>query len=221
MFNSVLSNGITIEGFMLCLLTAVICGLMIATTYKMKSYISKSFVISLILLPAITACVIMMVNGNLGVGVAVAGSFQLVRFRSMPGKASDIVMIFMAMAAGLACGVGFILFALIVVLLLCLVYRMGDIFSDKLTKTAYRNIRLTIPEDLDYHILFEDTFNKYTDRHEIEFVKTINLGTMYQISYDCVLKDGSKEKEFLDSLRIMNGNLPVISSATKTVETEL
>ena len=121
----------------------------------------------------------------------------------------------MAMAAGLACGVGYVVFALMAIALLCLTYEMGDLLSDKLAKTTYRNIRLTIPEDLDYHIAFEDTFNTYTDRHEIEFVKTINLGTMYQISYDCILKDSDKEKEFLDTLRIMNGNLPVISSATK------
>ncbi len=221
MFNSVLANGLNLEGFLWCLGIAVVCGVIIALTYKAKNYISKSFLISLILLPAITQCVILMVNGNLGVGVAVAGSFQLVRFRSMPGKASDIVMIFLAMASGLACGVGYVWFALIATILLCLTFRAGDFISDVLAKSAYRNIRLTIPEDLDYQLYFENTFEKYTDRHEIEFVKTINLGTMYQISYDCILKDGKQEKEFLDTLRTMNGNLPVISSATKTVEAEL
>ena len=221
MFNTVLNNGLSITAVSLCTLVSILCGLVIAFVYKTCEHPSKGFTVTLAILPAIVQLVIFMVNGNLGVGVAVAGSFSLVRFRSLPGKASDILIIFLAMAIGLSTGMGYIYLASIATLVLCLVYLLLSKTSILDSDNKYRNIRITIPEDIDYTEIFEDLFKKYTNKIELESVKTINLGTMYQLTYNASIKDTTKEKELLDQIRVRNGNLPVISSRSVTVQTDL
>jgi hypothetical protein len=161
------------------------------------------------MLPPIVTLVIMMVNGSIGAGLAVAGTFSLVRFRSAPGTAKEICGVFMATAIGLACGMGYVgvaaLFFVVMgafVLLLSLL-RMGEVSS------SYRHLKITIPETLEYDGLFDDLFAKYTTRHELEKVKTTNMGTLYELSYDIYLKDGEVKKEFIDAIRCRNGNLNV------------
>ncbi|MBR2067433.1 MAG: DUF4956 domain-containing protein [Solobacterium sp.] len=221
MFSSVLANGLTLTSVALSLAASLGCGLLIAFVYKMCEHPTKGFTITLAILPAIVQLVILMVNGNLGVGVAVAGSFSLVRFRSLPGKASDILIIFLAMAIGLSTGMGFVYLALIATVILCAVYVLLAKTSIFDADSKYRNIRITIPEDVDYTEVFDDVFQSYTSKCELESVKTINLGTLYQLTYEIHLKDAKKEKEMLDQLRIRNGNLPVICSRSVTVATEL
>ncbi len=221
MFNTVLDNGLSVMAVSLCTLASILCGLIIAYLYKTCENPTKGFTVTLALLPAIVQLVIFMVNGNLGVGVAVAGSFSLVRFRSLPGKASDILIIFLAMAIGLSTGMGYIYLASIATLVLSLVYLLLAKTSLLDGDNKYRNIRITIPEDIDYTDIFEDIFKNYTTKMELESVKTINLGTMYQLTYNASLKDANKEKEMLDQIRVRNGNLPVISSRCVTIQTEL
>jgi len=156
--------------------------------------------------------VIMLVNGNLGIGVAVAGSFSLVRFRSMPGKASDIAVIFLAMAAGLASGMGYVVYALIftvgVLAAALILYRVPVLAENQ----NFRHVRITVSEDMDYVDAFKNVFERYAGTYHLETVKTVNLGAMYQLSYEVVLKNAGEEKQMIDELRIRNGNLPVICS---------
>ena len=224
MFNSILTgtvNSVTIQEMLLCFGTSMVCGLLIALAYRQCTHTSKGFSIALVIIPVLVMSVIFLVNGNLGVGVAVAGSFSLVRFRSMPGKASDIAVIFMAMAVGLATGTGFITYALfftILVILAGLVLSKTSFLNDN---PAYRSLRITIPEDLDYVQVFEDVFKKYTKSWKLNSVKTVNLGAMYQLTYEVYLQDPAQEKEMIDELRIRNGNLLIQSSLAGTVPTEL
>lgn len=210
-FDSIITTSITPLNFAICTAVSVVIGLAIAFVYMYtcKKH-SSSFVTTLALLPAAVQIVIMLVNGNLGAGVAVAGAFSLVRFRSIPGTAREIAMIFIALAAGLATGMGYITFGLIftvLMALLCVLYaKLG--LGEKGSR-GKRALNITIPESLNYTDAFDDLFFKYTDFHELQKVKTTNMGSMFKLSYEIRLKDASKEKEFIDALRCRNGNLEI------------
>lgn len=224
MFSSVLtgtSSGLSITSVMICIAASLLCGLIVSIVYKLCENPSKSFLMTIALLPVIVQLVILMVNGNLGVGVAVAGSFSLVRFRSLPGKASDILIIFIAMGLGLMTGMGYVMLACASAVIICLIYMVFSKTALLDSDPSYRSMRITIPEDLDYITVFEDIFSKYTKKADESAVRTINLGTMYQVTYDVRLRDPSLEKEMIDAIRVRNGNLPVISSRTATVAGEL
>lgn len=219
MFSSVLNGGLS--GYLLSLAASIIAGLILALVYRKVEYASRSFSTTVALLPAAVMLVIMLVNGNIGVGVAVAGSFALVRFRSIPGKASDILIVFMAMGIGLCTGMGYIYVALCAAAigaLLYFIYARTNIFEEDHT---IRSLRITIPEELDYTSAFDDIFEEYTKSCVIESVKTANLGTMFQINYRIQLKDIEDEKKMIDAVRTRNGNLPVISSTYTLPVTEL
>lgn len=184
---------------------------------------TKSFVVTLALLPAVVCVVIMMVNGNVGTGVAVAGAFSLVRFRSVPGTAKEIGTLFLAMGAGLISGMGYIGYSLLFTIIMCAVFMLynGIEFGSKKNAAAYKTISVTIPENLDYTDVFEDVFEAYTRSCELVNVKTTNMGSMFRLTYDIVLKDIPKEKELIDKLRCRNGNLEINISRQSTVNVEL
>ena len=211
-FKSVLASSITPYSFFICLFSSVLIGLAVALVYiKTEKRYSSGFVVTLALLPAVVQIIIMMVNGNLGAGVDVAGAFSLVRFRSIPGTAKEIGAIFIALAAGLATGMGYIAFAAIfalVMLLLMLVYSALKLGA----RAAARKKELTvvIPENLNYTAAFNDLFEKYTDYCELISVKTTNMGSLFKLKYEIRLKSEKEEKEFIDSLRCRNGNLEIM-----------
>ena len=210
MFNSVIPTAMTLSAFLLCLGAAIVLGLLTAAVFSVRSRNSSSLIFALAALPPIVTLVIMMVNGNIGAGLAVAGTFSLVRFRSAPGTAKEICGVFMSTAIGLACGVGYVgiaaLFFVIMatfVLLLSLL-RFGE------ANSSYRQLKVTIPENLDYDGLFDDLFAQYTTRHELVRVKTTNMGTLYELTYDIHLKGAEVSKRFIDEIRCRNGNLNII-----------
>ena len=210
MFNSVIPTAITLSAFLICVAAAIVLGVLNAFVFSYGTRHTSSLVLALAVVPPIVTLVIMLVNGNIGAGLAVAGAFSLVRFRSVPGTAREICGLFLATAIGLACGMGFVgiaaLFFLIMaafVLLLSLL-RVGEV------SRSYRHLKITIPENLDYEGLFDDLFEKYTTRHELVKVKTTNMGTLYELSYDIHLKGGQVKKEFIDAIRCRNGNLNII-----------
>jgi len=209
--------------FLLCMGAALLIGFLLSLAYMDHSSYTKSFVATIAMLPAVVCVVIMMVSGNLGAGVAVAGTFSLVRFRSVPGTAKEICAIFLAMASGLATGMGYLGFALLFALIMSLVtlaYNRSGFGEGK--KGGLRKVlRITIPEFLDYSGVFEDLFTEYTSEHRLLAVKTTNLGSLFKLSYAVTLKDGSREKEFIDALRCRNGNLEISSSLQSTGAGEL
>ncbi len=196
--------------FIICLLVALAIGIAIAIVYKAVNHSSQSLAISLALLPAVVAVVIMVVNGNVGTGVAVAGAFSLVRFRSQPGSAKEIAVIFLAMGAGLMCGMGYLSFALVYTLVLVLaLFILVKIGFGTEKPSAERQLRITIPENLNYMDVFDEIFDYFTTACQLESVKTTNMGSMYRLTYSVVLKDPKEQKLFIDSLRIRNGNLEI------------
>lgn len=222
-FDSEYMAVISLRDFLLCLAVSFVIGLIIAAGYMFRSRYTKSFVITLSLLPAVVCVVIMMVNGNIGTGVAVAGAFSLVRFRSIPGTAKEICVLFLAMGAGIVVGMGYLAFGLVFALLLTVVLIIYNFFSfgTKRIEQIYKTLRITIPEDLDYTDIFTDIFDKYTVSHELIKVKTTNLGSLFRLTYNITLKDPEKEKEMIDAIRCRNGNLEITVSKQETASTEL
>lgn len=222
-FDSDLVSVIGVTDFLLCIGLSLVLGLLMALTYMYRTRCTKSFVVTLALLPAVVCVVIMMVNGNVGTGVAVAGAFSLVRFRSVPGTAKEICVLFLAMGAGLIAGMGYLGFAVLFTLIMCAIYILYNRFDlgAKRNADAYRTIAITIPEDLNYSDVFDDVFAEYTLSHELIRVKSTNMGSMFKLTYNAVLGDASKEKEMIDKLRCRNGNLEIAVSRQETSSNEL
>lgn len=221
-FDTSTSTVINIGDFLLCIGVTLVVGLLLALTYTYKNKYTKSFVITLALLPTVVCVVIMMVNGNIGTGVAVAGAFSLVRFRSAPGSAKEISAIFIAMGAGLISGMGYLTYAIIYTVILCgafILYTISDFGESK--GAAEKILRITIPEDLDYTGVFDDLMQEYTTYWEVIKVKTTNLGSLFRLTYNIKLKNVKQEKEFIDKLRCRNGNLEISVSKEETNKHEL
>ena len=223
LFDTDLVAVISVTDFLLCLGCSLVLGLVMAFAYMYRTRYTKSFVITLALLPAVVCVVIMLVNGNVGTGVAVAGAFSLVRFRSVPGTAKEICTLFLAMGAGLVAGMGYLGFAVLFTLVMCAVfvpYNCLD-FGAKKNAATFKTFTITIPEDLDYSGVFDDIFAEYTRSHDLIRVKTTNMGSMFKLTYNVELTDATREKEMIDKLRCRNGNLEIAVSKQETVGTEL
>lgn len=221
MYNA--ATGITLQAFLICVGAALLLGAVLAVVYCFRTVHSASFTVTLALLPATVAVVIMMVNGNLGAGVAVAGAFSLVRFRSTPGTAKEIGAIFIAMAVGLACGMGYPGFALVFAAIMCvmtLLYSLAN-FGGQRNASLCRVLRITVPEDLDYPTVFDDLLEKYTTQAKLTGVKTTNLGSLNRLTYELVLRKSGTEKQFIDELRCRNGNLEISMSMQMTDSREI
>jgi len=206
-FSSVLSNTFTLNGYLYCIFAAFACGIIIALSVSFRNKVTKSFIISLIVLPMIVQTVITMVNGNIGTGVAVMGAFSLVRFRSVPGKAKDIAAIFLAMTAGLACATGYIAIAILFSLIMGVV--MIVLSNIPMGDDRFLDLRITVPESLNFVNEFDDIFEKYTHKHHLYKTKTTNMGSLYKLYYKIQIKDAKKVREFVDELRCRNGNLEI------------
>ena len=216
MFNSVIASPMSLTAFLICELSALLLGFLAAVIFTRGERHSGAYAQTLALLPPVVALVIMLVNGNIGAGLAVAGTFALVRFRSAPGSAKEIGMVFLATAIGLATGMGYVAIAAVF-------FAIIAAFSLLLTALGFgagaaeeRELRITIPENLDYEGLFDDLFQKYTRSTELKRVKTASMGTLYELRYQLVLREGVSIKSFLDELRERNGNLSI--SCGKPVE---
>ena len=218
MLDSIIGSGLTVNTFLICTAVSVLLGIATALLACYRSRSTPGFAVTLAVLPAIVQLVIMLVNGNVGAGVAVAGAFSLVRFRSAPGTAKEIGVIFLAMALGLATGMGYVALAagffVIAAAVMLLLTRLN--FCGK--TSSERMLKITIPENLDYDGIFDDLFEQYTSAHTLEKVKTSNMGTLYELQYRITLKTAGIPKEFLDALRCRNGNLNIVCGREETIE---
>lgn len=216
-------GSITAAGFFINMGIALVLGALLTFVYTYKASYTKSFAITLATLPAIVAVVIMMVSGSLGAGVAVAGTFSLVRFRSVPGTAKEIGAIFLSMAVGLACGMGYPGFAVLFSIIMCAVNLFYNVcgFGEKRQEELKKTLNITVPEDLDYAGIFEDLFGKYTSEIKMIRVKTTNLGSLNRLTYNLTLKKAGTEKALIDEIRCRNGNLEISMSIQETGNYEL
>ena len=210
LFNSIIpSTGITPLVFIILVLVSLVLGGIMALIHTYRNDYTKSFIMTLAILPAVICVVILMVNGNIGAGVAVAGTFSLVRFRSAPGTAREIGAIFAVMGMGLIMGMGYIGYAALFTCLIGLAILIYSRFSADGKKSTRKILKITIPENLNYSDVFDEFLEKYTKSYKLKQVKTSNMGSLYKLSYEIVLTDPSIEKEFIDQLRTRNGNLEI------------
>ena len=218
-FETIIEGTLTLEDYLICTAVAFLCGIIVTFAASYKSKLTKSFAMSLVMLAPIIETVILMVNGNIGTGIAVAGAFSLVRFRSVAGRAREITLIFLVMTAGLACAAGYVAIAILFSIILC----VALIILARLPLRSERELelRITIPETLNFSEAFEDLFSQYTKRHELASVKTSNMGSLYKLLYKIELKDSGTSKEFIDQLRCRNGNLEITLADTSERNEEL
>jgi len=199
------------SSLLICIAASLLLGILVAAIHMIRNVYTKNFVITLAVLPILVQSVIMLVNGNLGTGVAILGAFSLIRFRSVPGGSREITSVFWSMGIGLATGMGYVgyvvIFSIIVALFLTLLYMVP--FGDR-QATSERELKVTIPEDLDYPQLFDDLFEKYTHSAKLTSVRTTTMGSLYELRYQLLLKDQAQEKQIIDEVRVRNGNLPVV-----------
>ena len=200
---------------------SLLLGLVIAKVYQFKTVYSKSFVMSLALLPTLIAIVIFLVNGSLGAGVAVMGAFSLIRFRSAPGGAKELVSIFLVMTIGIAIGMGYLVFATVFTLIMSLAMLLLEVVNFGQMKHSMRQLTVVIPESLDYESIFDDIFNKAANHVELANVKTSDMGSLFKLKYIIQLNGRMTEKELIDALRTRNGNLEIAISRYITKENEL
>lgn len=201
------SSNLGMSQFLICTIASIVLGLIIAYIHSYKNRSTSGFLLTVGLIPVIVQVIIMLVNGNLGAGVAVAGAFSLVRFRSAPGTAREIVSLFLAMTVGLATGMGYVIIAVIMVIIVGIMTAILPLLFNG--NSRGRQLQITVPESLDYEGAFEDIMRKYTDKHEMLYVKTVQMGTAYKLIYEVLMKNEVSVKNFLDEIRIRNGNLEV------------
>ncbi len=209
LFTAIFNDSFTALDYLLCTLTALILGALLALVYSRLVKSDPSYGLTLVLMPAVTQTVIMMVNGNIGTGLAVAGAFSFVRFRSQQYKAEDILLIFVAVAIGLACSIGYLgfaaLFTLIVIAVLALFH---SLFSSSLS-SAHKELRITVPEGMDYESELGEVLAAHTSYCELLSVKTTNMGSLFRLTYDIVLRDPGNSRNFINELRVRNANLEI------------
>ena len=216
-----LVGAVSAADFLLCCVFSVVLGAACAGVYMFRHSYSKNFVVTLALLPLIVQMVITLVNGNLGAGIAVMGVFNLVRFRSIPGSAKDIGSVFLAMAIGLATGMGFLGLAVVFTVVVAVVNLMFVLTPFGKPREPGKTLRITIPEDLNYSGIWDDIFEEYTVSHDLICVKSTNMGSMFKLTYNITLRNPEREKEMIDKLRCRNGNLEITVSKRETATAEL
>lgn len=223
LFDTEMTAVISVPDFLLCVGSALVIGLLISACYRYHIRYTRSFVATLALLPAVVCVVIMMVNGNVGAGVAVAGAFSLVRFRSVPGTAREIGALFLAMGAGLIVGMGYIAYGFLFSIILgaaSMLYNRLD-FGAGEKAALYKTLHITIPEDLDYTGVFDGLLREYTSSCELTQVRTTNMGSLFRLTYNITLRSADREKELIDKLRCRNGNLEITVSKQENTVGEL
>ena len=221
LFGSIFTGDFTLLQFMIAIIVSIVLGFIVSLAFMFRNTYSKTFITALILIPAIETVVILLVNDNLGVGLSVAGSFALIRFRSIKGNAKELVTIFLAMAIGILCGTGYVALGVLFTLLLCLIMMILAFINFGKTSNADKYLKITIPESLNYDEVFNEILKKYTKAFELISIKTLNLGSLYRIEYHISLKDSKNTKNMIDELRTRNGNLEIMCSNLATNREEL
>jgi uncharacterized membrane protein YhiD involved in acid resistance len=219
-FDSIIgsADSIGLQDFLICIGFALAVGFVISLMYIYRNSHSDSFALTVALLPSIVCVVIMVVSGDIGAGIAIAGAFSLVRFRSAPASAKEIAIIFLAMATGLLIGMGFLAYAGLFAIIVCLVILAATSmnFGKPRTRSSEKELLITIPEDLDYGSEIDGLLSEYTSECELVSVRSTNMGSMFKLKYNVTLKDEAQQKELIDKIRVRNGNLEVALMRAET-----
>ncbi len=221
LFGSIFNGTLTLGLFLLAVCASMVLGLVLALVFMYKNTYTKSFISALVLIPAVETVVIMLVNDNLGVGLSVAGSFALIRFRSVKGNAKELVAVFIAMTIGIICGTGYVAIAGVFTLLLCGVMFFMTMLDFGRQSEDDKYLKITIPESLNYDEVFDGILKKYCRSYGLESVKTLTLGSLFRVEYRIIMKDARQTKQMIDEIRTRNGNLEIMCGRSATDREEL
>ena len=217
LFKPSINSTLTVSGIVVILAFSLFLGVLIALSYYVVTKNegrSSYFITSVIILPAVIAMIISLVGSDIARAFSLGGVFALIRFRSEPGNPRDITFICVTMAAGLACGTGYIGFGLLFTVIISVVFIIIKLIGITGVKSPDMLLKITVPEDADFEEMFEVVFEKHTKYHTLERVKTADFGSLYQLWFKIKLKDENNRKEFIDELRVVNSNLTIsLSSA--------
>lgn len=212
-FSNTAAETLTFGSTILIMLSALALGFGISLVYMLthkKEVYTSGFIIALIMLPAIIAMIILLIGNNVARAFSLAGAFSLIRFRSAPGNSKDIAYVFFTLGVGLACGMGYIGYAFLFAVILCLVMVILTKVGFGSRRSQSMNLKIVLPEHMDYDGVFEEVLNDYTTTHRLSKVKTTEFGSLYELTYEITLKNMSESKKFIDKLRCLNGNLNVV-----------
>ena len=212
MFDSIYSaTTVTATEFFTMAGISLATGLLFAWVMSFRVRSTKRFFTVAAIMPFVVAAVITFVSGNIGAGVAIGGAFALIRFRSAQGSADELATILIAMGSGIAFGMGYVGYGVVIILGLGLLYFLFSflpIFTHK-SQSEDKLLKITIPESLNYTDVFTDSFKHYLKSWENDGVKTTGMGSMFRLSFKIQMKNPAEEKEFIDELRTKNGNLEI------------
>lgn len=220
-FGSIFNGTLTLGLFLIAVIASMVFGLINSLAFMYKNTYTKSFITALILIPAVETVVIMLVNDNIGVGLSVAGSFALIRFRSVKGNAKELSAVFIAMTIGIVCGTGYVALAGVFTLLLAIVTILITLTGFGKQSENERYLKITMPESLNYDEAFDDILKKYTKSYELDCIKTLTLGSLFRADYKIVMKDSKQTKKMIDEIRTRNGNLEIMCGKSSTDRDEL
>lgn len=216
LFNEILvSTGtdLTVLQSIIAMLMSMIFGCIISYTYyktQSEDSYQKSLAVTLCMLPVILSVIILFVGSNVARAFSLAGTLSIIRFRSAPGDAKDIGFIFFDIAAGLACGVGLYGYGALFVILLCLFLIVLSKTKAFEPKNVRKTLKILIPENLNYENAFDDILDRYTEKHTLTKIETVDLGSLFQLVYSVSMKENQNEQEFINELRCRNGNLSIV-----------
>lgn len=212
-FNTSSQTDVQLSDFIVILLGALAVGVLISIfyilTHKNETY-TASFPATMIMLPIIVAVIIRLVGTNAASALSLAGAFSLIRFRTEPADPKDIAYVFFALAAGLGCGIGYIGYALMFTVILCVITLVLKLMNYGAGNERSMYLRISVPENLNYENLFEQTLTQYTNTHKLMQIRTTDFGAVFEVRYAIELKKGVDTKAFIDELRTKNGNLNII-----------
>ncbi len=216
------SSKIDVKVFLFCTLAAIVFGAILAFTYSLRNtQTSRNFVMTVAVLPTVVEVVVLLVN-SLTTGLAIAGLFSIIRFRSINGNSREITNVLMSTVIGVTVGMGYIAYGLMFTVLIVIFNLLMSFTKIGMTEGAtLKALRITVPESLDYEGIFDEILASYTTFNEVERIKTTNMGSMFQITYKIRLKKGVSEKKMIDEIRVLNGNLDIISTRYEMNEREM
>ena len=213
------SSEITFQGMIATLATSLLFGFILGVTYlitQKKEGYQRSFIITLVMLPVILSMIIVFVGSNLARAFSLAGTIAVIRYRSVPGDPKDIGYVFFAVGAGLACGVGLFGYGAIFVLVLSVVLVIIEKLNFAKPSNKRKILKITVSEDMNYQNAFDDILTEYTLDYNLVKIKTTELGSLFELVYHITMDDKINERDFINKLRCVNGNLSIILSVSPT-----
>ena len=207
------TSKLTLKNILIIFGCAIVCSLSISLVYMLtrrRTGYRPSTVVSLLILAPISAILMLVIGNNTARALSVGGGIALIRYRSNFSDPRDLAYIFLTMAVGVASGTGLVGIAVVSTVVISLLAFILSLVGFGTKNFSAMQLRITIPEDMNYCGVFDDIFKNYCKGCELQSVKTTDFGTLLELRYIINLKNIDEQKLMIDELRTRNGNLTVM-----------